>query len=67
MLFAPIFAEGGINWMGLAIALVVLAIGWTILRTVLRLTMRIFAMGCIGLLIVVGIAYVLVYFPIGTR
>jgi hypothetical protein len=60
MLLAPVFA--GFNWTGLAIALVVLALGWTILRFVLRLTMRLFALGCLGLLIVVGAAFVLVYF-----
>ena len=61
MLFAPVLAEGGFNWTGLAIALVVLALGWTILRFVLRLTMKIFAVGCLGLLIVVGVAFVLLY------
>ena len=61
MPFAPIFQAGEINWVGLAVALVVLAVGWIILRTVLRLTMRIFAIGCIGLLIVVGVATVALY------
>ena len=59
MLFAPVLAGGGFNWTGLVIALVVLAVGWTILRFVLRLTMRLFALGCVGLLFVVGIAFVL--------
>ena len=40
MLLAPVLAEGGFNWTGLAIALVVLALGWTILRFVLRLTLK---------------------------
>jgi hypothetical protein len=61
MLLAPVLAEGGFNWVGLAIALVVLAVGWTILRLVLRLTMKVFALGGIALLIVVGIAFVLLY------
>jgi hypothetical protein len=61
MLLAPVLAEGGFNWAGLAIALVVLAIGWTILRYVLRLTMKIFALGSIALLVLVGIAFVLLY------
>ena len=60
MLLAPIFA--GFNWTGLVIALVVLALGWTILRFVLRLTMRLFALGCLGLLIVAAAGFVLVYF-----
>jgi hypothetical protein len=35
--------------------LVGLVIGWVILKIVLRLTMRIFTCGCLGLLIVFGI------------
>jgi hypothetical protein len=55
------FALGEINWLGLGVTLAVLAVGWTILRFALRMTMRIFALGCLGLLIVVGVAFVLLY------
>ncbi len=61
MLLAPVLAEGGFNWGGLALTLIVLALGWTILRFVLRLTLKMFALGGIGLLILVGLAFVLLY------
>ena len=61
MLFALFLAENSFNWWGLAITLIVLALGWTILRFVLRLTLRIFALGGIALLILVGLAFVLLY------
>lgn len=32
------------------VVIVALAIGWTILRFVLRLTMRLFMLGCLGIL-----------------
>jgi hypothetical protein len=61
MWLTPILAEGGFSWVGLGIALAALAIGWTILRFVLRLTMKIFAIGCLGLLVLVGAGFVLFY------
>lgn len=61
MLLAPVWVESGFNWTGLAITLIVLALGWTILRFVLRLTLRIFALGGIALLILVGLTFVLLY------
>ena len=54
MLFAPLLAENSFNWTGLILTLIGVAVGWTILRFVLRLTMKIFAIGCLGLLIFVG-------------
>jgi len=54
MLLAPYLAESGFNWTGLILTLIGVAVGWTILRFVLRLTLKIFAIGCLGLLILVG-------------
>lgn len=51
-----------VNWVMLAVVGVALAIGWTILRFVLRLTMRMFAMGCVGLLLLCGIVAAVSYF-----
>jgi len=44
-----------VDWVTIGIFLVVLVVGWTIVRTVLRLTMRVFALGCVGLLVLGGI------------
>jgi len=63
MLPAPHLAETPFNWPGLLLALLALAAGWTILRFVLRLTLKVFALGCLGLLIVVGAMFVLLYNP----
>jgi hypothetical protein len=38
---------------------VVVFLGWTILRFILRLTMRVFSLGCLGLVILGGIVFVL--------
>jgi hypothetical protein len=43
------------NWVTLAVVLVALAVGWWVIKTVLRLTMRAFAMGCTGLVLLVGL------------
>ena len=51
----------GFDWGQLLIVLAALTAGWTILKTVLRLTMRAFAIGCTGLLVVVAIAFVALY------
>jgi hypothetical protein len=51
-----------INWALWLVLGVALAIGWTILRFVLRLTMRMFAMGCVGLLLLTGIVVAVAYF-----
>ncbi len=44
-----------IDWVMVGVFLVVLVVGWTIVKTVLRLTMRVFALGCVGLLVLGGI------------
>ena len=51
-----------VNWILLAVVGLVLAVGWTILQFVLRLTMRVFAMGCIGLVLLAGIVVAVAYF-----
>ena len=47
-----------VNWTLWIVVGVALAIGWTILRMVLRLTMRMFALGCVGLVILGAIVFV---------
>ena len=44
-----------VDWVMVGVFLVVLVVGWTIVKTVLRLTMRVFALGCMGLLVLGGI------------
>jgi len=51
-----------VNWTLWLVVGVALAIGWTILRFALRLTMRMFAMGCVGLLLLTGIVVAVAYF-----
>ena len=46
-----------VNWVMWGVILVVVAVGWTILRMVLRMTMRVFSIGCIGLVILVAIIW----------
>ncbi len=50
------------DWTTIAIIVAVLVVGWVILRTVLRLTMRVFAIGCTGLLLLGAALAVLAYF-----
>jgi hypothetical protein len=45
--------------MTLLLILVGLVIGWTVLKVVLRLTMRIFGCGCFALLVIFGVAFLL--------
>lgn len=62
MLFESLLAEGvQIDWGGVLIALAALAIGWTLLRFVLRLTLKVFACGGIILLALAGLGFALVY------
>jgi hypothetical protein len=61
MLFMPGLAAGSFNWLGLAVTLVVLAVVWLVVRTILKITLKIFAIGCLGILILSGIAFVLLY------
>jgi hypothetical protein len=59
MLFMPALApQAGFNWVGLIVTVVVVAIIWVIIRTILKITLKLFAMGCLGLLILSGIAFV---------
>jgi hypothetical protein len=51
-----------VNWVLLAVVGVALTVGWTILRMVLRLTMRMFAVGCVGLVILGAIVFVVATF-----
>jgi len=51
-----------VNWTLWIVVGVALAIGWTLLRMVLRLTMRMFALGCVGLVILGAIVFVVAAF-----
>ncbi len=61
MLLMPALAQGGFNWLGLVVTVVVLAVVWLVIRTVLKITLKLFAIGCLGILILSGIAFVLLY------
>jgi hypothetical protein len=39
------------NWVTVAIVLGALAVGWWLITTVLRLTRRVFTLGCAGLIL----------------
>lgn len=41
------------------LVLAILAIAWTILRTVLKLTIRLFSIGCFVIIVLVGLGWVL--------
>lgn len=51
----------GIDWVTLGIGLAVLAVGWVILKAVLRMTMKVFTLGCTGLVVLAVIGAALVY------
>jgi hypothetical protein len=57
-----IFGEGSIDWVTIGIVLAVLVIGWTLLKAALRLTMRVFTIGCLGLLVVGAVLAALGWF-----
>jgi hypothetical protein len=62
MLLESLLAEGvQIDWVGVVIALAVLAVGWVLLKFVLRLTLKVFACGGIILLALAGIGFAVVY------
>jgi len=42
------------DFLTIVLVLIGLAIVWTVLRAVLKLTARLFTMGCVGLFILVG-------------
>ena len=48
---------GNVDWLGVALALGALVVGWVILRFVLRLTLKVFACGCVVLLALAGLAF----------
>ena len=43
-----------IDFLTIVLVLIGLAVIWTVLRTVLKLTARLFTLGCVGLFILVG-------------
>ena len=51
-----------VNWVLWGVVAVALVIGWTVLRFALRLTMRMFALGCVGLIVLAGIVVAVAYF-----
>jgi len=51
-----------VNWALWIVVGLALTVGWTILRFVLRLTMRRFALGCVGLIILAGLVVAVSYF-----
>ena len=61
MLVMPALAQGGFNWLEVLIGVVVLAIVWVVVRAILKITLKIFALGCLGILILSGLAFVLLY------
>lgn len=46
----------------LVVAGVVLVVGWYVLKTALKIASRIFAIGCVGILVLVGVLYLLYTF-----
>ncbi len=41
------------------LVLAILAVAWTILRTLLKLTIRLFSVGCFVIIVLVGLAWIL--------
>ena len=52
--FEPILQEAEFSWTNVALVVIALAVGWTILKAVLKLTLRVFTLGCLGLLALAG-------------
>ena len=50
-----------VNWAMWIVVAVALTVGWAILNFVLRLTMRMFALGCVGLVILAGLVVAVAY------
>jgi hypothetical protein len=63
MLPMPLLAGSTPSWVTIIVAVVALAVIWFVIRTVLKITMKVFAIGCLGLLILSGVAFVLFYKP----
>ncbi|MCC6190212.1 MAG: hypothetical protein IT318_14365 [Anaerolineales bacterium] len=52
---------GQVDWVTLGIVVVALVVGWTILKAVLKLTTRVFSLGCLGLLALAGVLAAMAY------
>ena len=55
------FDVSGVDWVTLGIGLAVLAVAWVVLKSVLRITSRIFTLGCTGLIVLGLIGAALIY------
>lgn len=62
MWFSPLLQETTVNWWLVGGALLGLAIAWSILKFVFQLTMKLFMLGCMGLLVLAGVVVALTYF-----
>ncbi len=51
----------GVDWVMWGIVLAVLAVGWVVLKSVFKMTMRIFTLGCTGLVVLAVIGAALVW------
>lgn len=56
------FDVSQLSWVTVGGALLVLVVGWTILRAVFKLTTQVFTLGCVGLVVLAGILGAVVYF-----
>lgn len=62
MWFEALLIQGTqIDWGGVVMAIAALAVGWVLLKFVLRLTLKVFACGGIILLALAGIGFAAVY------
>lgn len=43
---------------GVILVLAILAVGWTILRTILKLTVRLFSIGCFVIVVIVALGWI---------
>ncbi len=57
------FDFAGVDWATLGIGLAVLVVAWVVLKTVLKLTAKVFTLGCVGLIILAVIGAALIYLP----
>ncbi len=55
------FDVAGVDWVALGIGLAVLAVAWVVLKSVLKLTMKAFTLGCTGLVVLAVIGAALIY------
>ncbi len=52
----------GVDWVMWGIVLAVLVVAWVVLKSVFKMTMRIFTLGCTGLVVLAIVGAALVYF-----